>query len=251
MCGICGCSEEQNEMHHHEHHTHGSMSHHDDEHLIHVEQSILAQNQQFALNNKQYLIKKNILALNLMSSPGSGKTTLLAKTIEDLKTELESAVLVGDQQTDYDAKLIKASGGNALQINTGKTCHLDAHRVSHALENIPLKENSLLFIENVGNLVCPALFDLGEQFKVVILSVAEGENKPLKYPDMFRCADLLLITKMDLLPYVNFNLDKCIEYARQIKPTIEILTLSAMSGDGLLNWYGWLRQKLLDTRGNP
>jgi hydrogenase nickel incorporation protein HypB len=231
MCGICGCSEEM--------HTH----HSDDAHLIHVEQNILAKNQQFALHNKNYLSNKNILACNIMSSPGSGKTTLLAKTILDLKNELDIAVVVGDQQTTYDAELIKSSGGHAVQINTGKTCHLDAHAVGHALEELSLKEKSILFIENIGNLVCPALFDLGEQFKVVILSVTEGDNKPLKYPDMFHCADLILITKTDLLPYVDFDLNKCIKYARQIKPNIEILTLSTVKGDGLSHWYEWLKQQ--------
>ncbi|KTC80296.1 hydrogenase nickel incorporation protein HypB [Legionella cherrii] len=249
MCGICGCTEEHNEMEHHEHH-HESMHHSHDEHLIQVEQNILAKNQQFARANKNFLTGKTILALNIMSSPGSGKTTLLAKTILDLKNEVEIAVVVGDQQTNHDAELIKASGGNALQINTGKVCHLDAHMVGHALEDLPLKENSLLFIENIGNLVCPALFDLGEQFKVVILSVTEGDNKPLKYPDMFRCADLMLITKMDLLPYVNFDLDQCIEYARRIKPSIETLTLSTVNGNGLEAWYEWLRKKQMDTRVN-
>ncbi|MCW8442953.1 hydrogenase nickel incorporation protein HypB [Fluoribacter gormanii] len=253
MCGICGCSEEHNEMEHHVHqhgHEHGHQQEHHvhDEHLIHVEQNILAKNQQFARNNKSFLAKKNILALNIMSSPGSGKTTLLAKTILDLKQELDIAVVVGDQQTQYDAELIKASGGNALQINTGKVCHLDAHMVGHALEDLPLKENSLLFIENIGNLVCPALFDLGEQFKVVILSVTEGDNKPLKYPDMFHCADLMIITKMDLLPYVNFDLEQCIKYARQINPNIETLTLSTSHGDGLNDWYEWLRQKQINNR---
>lgn len=240
MCGICGCSEETNEIVHHEHEHH---SH--DEHLIHIEQNILAKNQQFALQNKSYLFNKNILALNIMSSPGSGKTTLLAKTISDLKNEIDTAVVVGDQQTNYDAELIKSSGGHAVQINTGKVCHLDAHMVGHALEGLSLKEKSILFIENIGNLVCPALFDLGEQFKVVILSVTEGENKPLKYPDMFRCADLVLVTKTDLLPYVDFDLGKCMEYARRIKPNIEILTLSTVNGEGLNDWYNWLKQKLI------
>jgi hydrogenase nickel incorporation protein HypB len=236
MCGICGCSEEVHEFGHHEHHSH-------DEHLLHVEQNILAKNQQFALHNKDYLCKKNILALNIMSSPGSGKTTLLAKTISDLKNELDIAVVVGDQQTNYDAELIKSSGGHAVQINTGKVCHLDAHAVGHVLEGLSLKEKSILFIENIGNLVCPALFDLGEQFKVVILSVTEGDNKPLKYPDMFHCADLILITKTDLLPYVDFDLNKCMEYAQRIKPNIEILTLSTVKGDGLHHWYAWLKQR--------
>ncbi|WP_454784253.1 hydrogenase nickel incorporation protein HypB [Legionella sp. WA2024007413] len=248
MCGICGCSEEHNEMEHHDGHGHKHAHTAHDEHLIHVEQDILAKNQQFARHNKGFLATKNILALNIMSSPGSGKTTLLAKTILDLKQELDITVVVGDQQTQYDAELIQASGGNALQINTGKICHLDAHMVGHALEDLTLQENSLLFIENIGNLVCPALFDLGEQFKVVILSVTEGDNKPLKYPDMFRCADLMIITKMDLLPYVNFNLELCIKYARQIKPDIETLTLSASNGEGLNGWYEWLKQKHMNNR---
>lgn len=238
MCGICGCSEEHHETdHHHEHHTH-------QEHLIPIEQNILAQNQQYALDNKKYLANKHILAINVMSSPGSGKTTLLAKTIYDLKNEVDISVLVGDQQTNFDAEVIQSSGGHVLQINTGKMCHLDAHRVGHALEDLRVKENSLLFIENIGNLVCPALFDLGEEFKVVILSVTEGDNKPLKYPDMFRCADLLLITKTDLLPYVDFDLDQCINYARRIKPDVEIITLSTTKQDGLTDWYLWLKQKM-------
>ncbi|KTD13695.1 hydrogenase expression/formation protein HypB [Legionella gratiana] len=244
MCGICGCSEENTEFDHHEHEH--------DKHLIHIEKNILAQNQQFALDNKNYLTNKNVLAINIMSSPGSGKTTLLAKTIHDLKSELDIAVIVGDQQTNHDAELIQSSGGDAIQINTGRVCHLDAHMVSHALEDLSIKEKSLLFIENVGNLVCPALFDLGEQFKVVILSVTEGDNKPLKYPEMFRCADLILITKTDLLPYVDFKLDQCIEYARRIKHNVNIITLSTTKSHGLDDWYSWLKQKLMSvsTHGN-
>lgn len=241
MCGICGCSKENQEMHGHSHANH--------EHFIAVEQDILGQNQQFALANQRYLRDKNILALNVMSSPGSGKTTLLAKTIADLKREMEIAVVVGDQQTDSDANILQASGGHARQINTGKVCHLDAHRVGHALDDLALAPFSMVFIENIGNLVCPAMFDLGEAFKIVILSVAEGDNKPLKYPDMFRCADLLLITKMDLLAHVNFDLDQCIEYARRIKPSVEILTLSAQSGEGLTHWYAWLKQKRMEMHG--
>lgn len=232
MCGVCGCSEEAR--------PHSGHQHHGDQ-LIVVEQNILAQNQQYALENNRHLSSQGILALNVMSSPGSGKTTLLAKTIFDLKSELDLAVIVGDQQTDYDAKLIQASGGQAVQINTGKVCHLDAHTVGHVLEDLSLKNQSILFIENIGNLVCPALFDLGEHLKVVILSVTEGDNKPLKYPDMFRAADLMLITKLDLLPYVDFDVDKCIEYARRIKPAIDVLTLSTRNEEGLCAWYDWLR----------
>lgn len=236
MCGICGCSEEKHETHTHEHHVHEGD-------LIHIEQNILAKNNQFAIANQKYLSNKNVLALNIMSSPGAGKTTLLAKTILDLKNELEIAVVVGDQQTNYDAELIIANGGHAIQLNTGKVCHLDAHRVGHALEDLFIKEGSIVIIENVGNLVCPAMFDLGEQFKIVMLSVTEGDNKPLKYPDIFRCADLMMITKLDLLPYVNFNSHQCIEYAHRINPNLEIMQLSTTNGLGLSNWYAWLRQK--------
>lgn len=238
MCGVCGCSEA---VHDHPHHEHADHSH--EGQLISIEQDILAKNQQFALHNKEFLARKNILAINLMSSPGSGKTTLLGKTIASLNEELDLAVIVADQQTDYDAEQIRSSGGQALQINTGKVCHLDAHSLGHALEELPLKNDSILFIENIGNLVCPALFDLGEQYKVVILSVTEGDNKPLKYPDMFRCADLVLITKMDLLPYVDFDLQACMDYARRIKPDVEILSLSTVNGNGLDEWYEWLRKK--------
>lgn len=240
MCGICGCSE-PDLMHEHNHDHHHTHEHHD--HLIQVEQDILAINNQHALHNQHYFEQANILALNLMSSPGSGKTTLLSKTIADLKNNLDMAVLVGDQQTRFDADLIEASGGRALQVNTGKVCHLDAHSVAHALPQLSLKEKSLLFIENVGNLVCPALFNLGEHYKVVILSVTEGDNKPLKYPDMFRCADLMIVTKMDLLPYVDFDLEKSIEYVKRIKPDIDVLTLSTKSNQGLQAWYNWLLAK--------
>src|SRR5262249_45983509 len=163
--------------------------------------------QEFADSNKKSLEKKHILTINMMSSPGSGKTTLLARTIKDFKNSVDTAVIVGDQQTDQDAELIKKSGGKAWQINTGRVCHLDAHMISHLLEAIPLKEHSVLFIENIGNLVCPALFNLGEDYKVVLVSVTEGGNKPIKYPDMFRHADLIIITKMDLLPYVSFDVN--------------------------------------------
>lgn len=255
MCGICGCSEE---MHVEErtkcasrstvHHVHDEEKmlvahHHDDDDLIHVEQDILAKNNQFAQQNQHYFAEKKILSLNIMSSPGSGKTTLLAKTIRDLNNTVTSAVIVGDQQTDHDATLLKSSGAEAIQVNTGKVCHLDAHMIGHALEKLSIKERMILFIENVGNLVCPALFHLGEACKIVMLSVAEGDNKPLKYPDMFRSADLLILTKIDLLPYVEFDVNKCIDYARRIKPDLEVLQLSATQGQGLPQWYQWLMQK--------
>lgn len=216
--------------------------HRNDENLIHIEQNILAKNNQFAKQNKDYFSEKKILSLNIMSSPGSGKTTLLAKTISDLKDRAASAVIVGDQQTDHDANLLKSSGAEAIQLNTGKVCHLDAHMVTHALERLTINESMILFIENVGNLVCPALFHLGESYKIVALSVTEGDNKPLKYPDMFRSADLLILTKIDLLPYVEFDVNKCIDYAHRIKPDLEVLQLSATKGLGLAQWYQWLMQ---------
>lgn len=244
MCGICGCSENTSHIMDHEHHPKHHTHHSHGEHLIEIEQNILAKNNQFASYNQNYFLKNDILALNLMSSPGSGKTTLLAKTISDLNQVVDIAVIVGDQQTSYDADVIKSSGGHALQINTGKVCHLDAHMISHAIEDFSLNNQSLLFIENVGNLVCPALFHLGEQYRVVILSVTEGENKPIKYPDMFHSADLLLITKADLLPHVSFDLDLCKEYVRRVNPSIDILTLSTVNGDGLNDWYDWLLNAL-------
>lgn len=245
MCGICGCSEETHDTNHHVHDEQETLvaHHHDNGNLVQVEQNILAKNNQFAQQNKDYFSEKKILALNVMSSPGSGKTTLLTKTISDLKDRITSAVIVGDQQTDHDATLLRSSGVEAIQVNTGKVCHLDAHMIAHALEKLSIKERMTLFIENVGNLVCPALFHLGENYKIVILSVTEGDNKPLKYPDMFRSADLMILTKIDLLPYVEFDVNKCIDYARRIKPDLEVLKVAAMQGQGLTEWYHWLMQK--------
>lgn len=245
MCGICGCSEETHATMNHSHDEQNNLlSHnHNDEIIINIEQDIFAINNQFAQKNQHYFSNKKIFTLNIMSSPGSGKTTLLAKTISDLKDTITSAVIVGDQQTDQDATLLKLSGAEAIQVNTGKVCHLDAHMIGHALEKLPIKERMILFIENIGNLVCPALFDLGESHKIVILSVTEGDNKPLKYPDIFRSADLMIITKTDLLPYVDFDIDKCCDYARRIKPDLEILQLSTSHGQGLTQWYQWIMQK--------
>ncbi len=235
MCGICGCSDHPHDHHHHHEHAH---DHHD---IIHVEQDLLAKNNQFATANRALFTKANITPVNLMSSPGSGKTTLLSRTFTELKQQLDMAVIVGDQQTEQDADRLKSAGANALQINTGSVCHLDAHMVGHALESLALKTRTTLFIENIGNLVCPALFDLGETFRVVLLSVTEGDNKPLKYPDMFRKADVMLLTKMDLLPYVEFNPEKAIDYAQRINPAIRTIRLSATTGEGLGEWYQWLR----------
>ena len=194
------------------------------------------------------------LALNLVSSPGSGKTTLLTKTIDDLKGDLGLFVIEGDQHTTNDAERIRATGVSAIQINTGKGCHLDGHMVGHALETLAPPKSSVLFIENVGNLVCPAGFDLGEAHKVAILSVTEGEDKPLKYPDMFHASDLMLLNKTDLLPYLNFDVEKCLEYAWRVNPKIKVLQVSATTGDGMDSWYQWIRAsrkiRLIDQNSN-
>lgn len=208
--------------------------------MVQIEQDILSKNNQYAAANRDYFRQQGILALNLVSSPGSGKTTLLARTIEDMKTDYAVAVIEGDQQTANDAERIRATGAKALQINTGKGCHLDGHMVGHALESLQPEEGSLLFIENVGNLVCPAAFDLGEAHKVAILSVTEGEDKPLKYPDMFHASDLMLLNKTDLLPHLNFDVEKCIAYAQQVNPRIRVLQVSATTGEGMDDWYRWI-----------
>jgi hydrogenase nickel incorporation protein HypB len=176
----------------------------------------------------------------LVSSPGAGKTSLLVRTIADLKGRFPVAVIEGDQETSHDADRIRATGAPAVQINTGKGCHLDAHMVGHAVESLPLAAGGVLFIENVGNLVCPAAFDLGEAHKVVILSVTEGEDKPLKYPNMFAAAGLMVLNKIDLLPHVPFDVERCVDYARRVNPGIRILKVSAFKGDGLDGWYGWI-----------
>jgi hydrogenase nickel incorporation protein HypB len=208
--------------------------------MVRIEQDILGKNNRYADANRQRFQEHGQFAVNLVSSPGSGKTTLLCKTIELLKDRAAVAVVEGDQQTSNDADRIRATGAPAIQVNTGKGCHLDAHMVGHALERLALPDDSLVMIENVGNLVCPAAFDLGEAHKVVILSVTEGEDKPLKYPDMFNAADLMLLNKADLLPYLNFDVAKCVDYARRVNPKLEVLQVSATSGEGLDAWLDWL-----------
>jgi len=211
--------------------------------MIQIEQNILSKNDQYAAQNRMALENRGILALNLVSSPGSGKTSLLVRTIQQLQQKLPIAVIEGDQQTANDAERIRATGAPAVQINTGKGCHLDAYMVGEALSQLVLQDESLLFIENVGNLVCPAAFDLGEACKVVILSVTEGEDKPLKYPDMFRAASLMLLNKCDLLPHLDFNIELAIENAHRINPAIEIIQLSAATGAGFDAWLAWLARE--------
>jgi hydrogenase nickel incorporation protein HypB len=216
--------------------------------MVQVEQDILAKNDRHARFNREFLAERGIFAVNLVSSPGSGKTTLLTESILRLQPQLAVSVIEGDQQTTNDADRIRATGARALQINTGKGCHLDASMVERALERLQPGDGSVLFIENVGNLVCPAAFDLGEAHKVVVLSVTEGEDKPLKYPDMFRAASLMLLNKVDLLPYVSFDVAKCIEYARRINPAIEVMQVSATKGDGMDLWLNWIRLHSVTAR---
>ncbi len=208
--------------------------------LIEVETDILAKNNAYARDNRHHLDRLGVYAVNLVSSPGSGKTTLLCRTIEALGTA-PLAVIEGDQQTSNDADRIRATGAKAVQVNTGKGCHLDAQMVEHALEHLDLGRGSLLFIENVGNLVCPAAFDLGEDAKVAILSVTEGEDKPLKYPDMFTAARLAILNKIDLAAYCDADLDAYEANLRRINPTIAILRVSARTGEGMADWLKWLR----------
>ena len=210
--------------------------------MVQIEQDILAKNDAIAAANRQRLADRGIFALNLVSSPGSGKTTLLVKTIEALQGRIAAAGIEGDQQTTLDAERIRATGAPAVQVNTGKGCHLDADMVRRALDRLDPAEGSLLLVENVGNLVCPAAFDLGEAHKVVILSVTEGADKPLKYPDMFHAADLLLINKTDLLPYVDFDVEAAIGYARRVQPGSEALRVSATTGEGRDAWLAWLER---------
>lgn len=260
MCMTCGCGTGETHIegaghvhthadgttHSHAHgHSHAQAHEHEHEHqtrLVRVERELLAKNEAIARQNRDWLAQRGIFALNLVSSPGSGKTALLVRTIERLGGALNVAVIEGDQQTLLDAQRIRATGASALQINTGKGCHLDAAMVQAALPRLAPTEDSVLMIENVGNLVCPAGFDLGEAHKVVVLSVTEGEDKPLKYPDMFHAASLMLLNKVDLLPHLSFDVGLCLGNARRINPRIEILEVSAATGQGMDGWLGWIER---------
>ncbi|MDT7640785.1 MAG: hydrogenase nickel incorporation protein HypB [Pseudonocardiales bacterium] len=281
MCATCGCSEgaagvrvidpARRQDHGHEHgpghehphdHQHGPDHGHehghehqrepapaaapdpDRGHTIALEQRVLARNDELAERNRRWLTERGILAVNLMSSPGAGKTTLLERTIVDLAGELGVSVVEGDQETLLDADRITATGCRVVQINTGSGCHLDAEMVDRGLRALAPPERSVVFIENVGNLVCPALFDLGEAAKIVITSTTEGEDKPLKYPQMFAAADLVLLNKVDLLPYLDFDVAKCLAAIRRVNPRAAVLQLSATRGEGLPAWYDWLRDRV-------
>jgi len=268
MCGTCGCSTGEdgvtiqnpknvnNQGHHHHHHDGHSHSHehshghtHDHHHhnhktVIEVEKDILNHNELMASRNKGYFDAKNIFALNLVSSPGSGKTSILERTLSDLKTELPFYVIEGDQKTMNDANRIDALDIPVIQINTGKGCHLESDMVYEAVKKLNMKDNSILMIENVGNLVCPSMFNLGESKRVVIISTTEGEDKPIKYPDMFYTSDICIINKIDLLPYVNIDIEKLKEYALQVNPNLKFFEMSATSGEGMTKWYDWLKSNI-------
>ena len=219
---------------------------------LRIERDIMEMNNAYANSNRAYLTGLLTLGLNFVSSPGSGKTSLLVRAIDDLKSRFPIAVIEGDQQTARDAERIRATGVRAVQINTGKGCHLDAHMVAHAIDELALDSDGLLFIENVGNLICPAGFDLGEAHKIVVLSVTEGEDKPLKYPDMFAAADLMLLNKSDLLPHLDFDVGSCIAHALRVNPNLQTLVVSARSGEGMAALYAWIESRaarLAEARG--
>ena len=269
MCTVCGCSSGETKVegghvhaqggHRHGHAHHYGIGRNFDLHygqgparahapglsqsrMVRIEQDILAKNDAHAEKNRHHFRERGILALNLVSSPGSGKTTLLVQSVGLLRHPVY--VIEGDQQTSNDADRIRATGIPAIQINTGRGCHLDASMVAHALARLDPVDNSLLLIENVGNLVCPAAFDLGEAHKVAILSVTEGEDKPLKYPDMFAAADLMLLNKADLLPHVDFDVELAIGYARRVNPDIRVIVTSARSGEGMQEWLAWIDEQM-------
>ncbi|HEX4024161.1 MAG TPA: hydrogenase nickel incorporation protein HypB [Steroidobacteraceae bacterium] len=276
MCATCGCSDGEEAVHaavpsghehEHEHeHEHGHAHEHEHHHVhdhdqhehgphththadapartIRLEQEVLAKNQLLAERNRGWFQAREVVALNLVSAPGSGKTTLLERTARELAGRVALQVIEGDQATAHDAERIRAAGCDALQINTGAGCHLDAAMVGKAIEQLRPPSGSLLMIENVGNLVCPALFDLGERAKVVIVAATEGEDKPLKYPHMFRASRLMLLNKIDLLPHLQFDVQRCIGYAREVNPQLEILQVSAQTGAGMQGWYQWLYRQL-------
>lgn len=244
MCDTCGCESEHEatirrpgeQQHHPEHHTHD----HPHRHVVEVNKNLLHDNDLMAERNRGYFEAKNILAINLVSSPGSGKTTLLEKTIAALKKELSFYVIAGDQQTSNDANRIQQTGVQVMQVNTGTGCHLDANMVHSAVKKLNPSDQALVMIENVGNLVCPALFDLGETYRIVIISVTEGEDKPLKYPHMFASSHICIVNKTDLLTHLTFHMDQLRDNIKLVNPHLEIFELSAETGEGLKPWLDWL-----------
>lgn len=269
MCGTCGCGTDGNgptilkpgeqahvhshkEEHHHHHdddgHSHSHDHSHDHKHkVLEIEQDILQNNAVLAARNRGYFEAKNINALNLVSSPGSGKTSILERTLTDLKSEIPFYVIEGDQQTLNDANRIDALDIPVVQINTGKGCHLESDMVYDAVKKLEIINDAILMIENVGNLVCPSMFDLGESKRVVIISTTEGEDKPIKYPDMFHTSDICIINKIDLLPYVNIDVNKLKNYALQVNPELLFFEVSATTGQGMEAWYKWLKENRIKS----
>ena len=276
MCGTCGCVDDSVQIrkpgesghshshshdghnhtheHHHEHghdhdHDHAHDHHHHNEHSkeLQLEIDVLNKNNLLAERNRGYFEAKNITALNLVSSPGSGKTSLLERTIKEMGSELPFSVIEGDQQTMNDAERIEKAGAPVVQVNTGSGCHLDAEMINKAVKKLELKGDNVLIIENVGNLVCPSMFDLGESKRVVVISVTEGEDKPIKYPYMFNTSDICIINKIDLLPYLDFDVEKCKEYALKVNHHLKFFELSVKSGEGMEQWYEWLKDSIKTT----
>ncbi len=276
MCGTCGCVDDSVQIrkpgesghshshshdghhhtheHHHEHghdhdHEHAHDHHHHNEHSkeLQLEIDVLNKNNLLAERNRGYFEAKNITALNLVSSPGSGKTSLLERTIKEMGSELPFSVIEGDQQTMNDAERIEKAGAPVVQVNTGSGCHLDAEMINKAVKKLELKGDNVLIIENVGNLVCPSMFDLGESKRVVVISVTEGEDKPIKYPYMFNSSDICIINKIDLLPYLDFDVEKCKEYALKVNHHLKFFELSVKSGEGMEQWYEWLKDSIKST----
>ncbi len=249
MCQECGCSGAEeitidgkaiNQKDHH---------HHDDKpgessREINIKQEILHKNNHIASHNREHLQAKGIFSMNWISAPGSGKTAMLERLITDYGTDISFTVIEGDQQTENDANRIRKAGANALQINTGAACHLDAEMIHHALHKIDLKDTRLLIIENVGNMVCPTAYDLGEDLKIALISSPEGEDKPIKYPDLILASDVLLINKTDLIPYLDFSLENCISFAKKVNPQITIFPVSAKTGEGVDKFFSWITDKL-------
>jgi len=272
MCSTCGCESKEGVSillpgevakhdHHHDHDHGPGHHHHDQEHshshnhshdsekvTLNLEKDILYKNDLLAERNRGYFEARNIVAINLVSSPGSGKTTLLEATIKSLKDFAPLYIIEGDQQTMNDANRIAEAGAPVVQVNTGNGCHLDSDMIHRSIKKLNPEQGSVLFIENVGNLVCPSMFDLGETMRVVIMSVTEGEDKPLKYPTMFETSQICIINKMDLLPYLNYDLEKAKQYVRQVNPNLQIFELSTTNGEGLGNWIDWLETQITESK---
>lgn len=248
MCATCGCSDhEHHEVSPPEHlqdHIHDHLHEVDHARVVKFERDLLAKNAHLAEHNRMALAAQQIAVFNLIGAPGAGKTALLEATVKRLAPEMSLTVLEGDQATDRDARRIESAGCRALQITTGTGCHLDASMIAGALKKVAPARGGVVFVENVGNLVCPALFDLGERAKVVVMSVTEGEDKPVKYPHVFRAADLFVLTKIDLQPLVQLDERRCFELAREVNPNLRMLRVSARTGQGIDTFCGWIRSEV-------